>query len=863
MMLLAYSLILLSLVQAQSPQRANDIFTSVTPAEFSYYFDSDTAAIQRNVFINTDLFGHNGEFDPAQQAQSIQIELFGNRRVTAYLEDSQQAYERGYTLRYSIPSHEYGMALFSVYNDEVEATIHLDDELYLLHPVGNGQASLELTDQTLNFECGTDDSSASTPPIPGQNNNDDNIRYHEFTIDVMTVYTQEALSHYSNRDAMYALINLAIFEANTAYSLSGAYQRLRLVHIGELFDPEPSDPTLSDTNEWGLVRDALHDVDGVWDEVHSWRDDYGADFVIGITEVLTGGNVVGKAYVMQTLSTSNEVDAFSVVRWSSAAGYHSYTHELGHCMGLRHDSGEVASYTSVNSYCAGHDDGGSYRTLMNKNSGTRVLQLSNPSVDFPNGNPSGVSGVSENALTLNETVPYTAAFRAHVDYGTEISTTYSGSEIWVGHFFDMTPKEDISITQIDQNLAALVGLSIDMELYWREGSYVGVENDISQWNLLDSSSTISAGQGLPSVFPIDGSDISFEAGVTYGIYLDLPLPAGLLVTPTSDIVVHQNDDIRIESGAGRGFGGWGGSAVTNKIWNGTLHYEAAAGDHNADTEWWSTSAQAGGFMVDVLPNIDMRINSFDLNIDHNGDTGSCTVDIYMRTGSFAGNEYDVHEWTFLGSDPLTIAQAVGTPTRVVLSKEFFESPSNNGSFNHLDLNSGVTYSFYFVLSSAQNSAQRFAYYGTAQNEGNSDISILPGIGRNTDVPFNGTVYSPRGWSGGINYTSLEPGPHLELDDFYTTWFGLNSGTIQVSNATPNAEVKIALSINGDGPMTTAYGALALSPPLRILSSIFTDNNGNGVSTISPPSAAQGWQVWLAGLDFSSLILTNGATIVIE
>ena len=107
MMLLAYSLILLSLVQAQSPQRANDIFTSVTPAEFSYYFDSDTAAIQRNVFINTDLFGHNGEFDPAQQAQSIQIELFGNRRVTAYLEDSQQAYERLSLIHISEPTRPY------------------------------------------------------------------------------------------------------------------------------------------------------------------------------------------------------------------------------------------------------------------------------------------------------------------------------------------------------------------------------------------------------------------------------------------------------------------------------------------------------------------------------------------------------------------------------------------------------------------------------------------------------------------------------------------------------------------------------------------------------------------------------------
>jgi hypothetical protein len=841
----------------QAPQTANAIFSPVPASEFTHYFDSSTADLERNVYTNTDLFGFNGEFDTLSQAQTISIELFGGKTVSAHLEHFEHAYGGGYNLRYSIPSAEYGLALFSVMDEEVHATIDLNHEKYRLFPVGDGQATLQLVDSSLNPQCATEPGSNPNhiDPLQNGNNNGNGVRYHAFTVDVMAVYSPEAYSNYTNQNQMYSLINLANFEANTAYSISGAHQRLHLVHIGALMAPEPS------TSSWSANRDSLTDpADGVWDEVHAWRDEFGADMVIGIVEVASGGGTSGIATVMESMNSSWESTAFSIVSWEYATTYYSYTHELGHGMGLRHTSIEVSVLPSVNTYCAGYSNG-VYRTLMNKSSGTRVLQLSNPLVPFPSGGQSGASSYSENAQTLNETVAYTRNFRLNTDFGTKITTTYSGAEMWAGHLFDITPKEDISITRIDQNLAALAGYSIDMDVYWCDGSYVGKEYDSSQWQLLDSASASALGSGLPTIYIIDGSAITFEAGFTYGIYIDLPNLAGLMTTPGANDP-HQNDDIRIDCGSGRGFGGWSGPAIPDKTWNGTLHYQAAAGKHNADTNWNSTNAQAGGFMVDVEVNSDIRVNSFEVNIDDNGDTGVCTVDVYMRQGSYLGSENDRHAWTFIGSDPLTRASPIGTPTRVVLGKAHYEPSNGNGAFDYLDLVAGQTYSFYFHLSSAANSMQRFAYYSVPYTAGNSDITILSGVGRNTTAaPFNGLIYSPRGWSGGINYTASGHTPHIEVDDFVT--MALAPGVIQVSKATPNSEVKFALSVSGNGPITTAYGLLALTPPLIILRSIITDDSGDGVLYLHPPSSAAGWQVWFAGLDMASGVITNGATIVIQ
>jgi len=48
-----------------------------------------------------------------------------------------------------------------------------------------------------------------------------------------------------------------------------------------------------------------------------------------------------------------------------------------------------------------------------------------------------------------------------------------------------------------------------------------------------------------------------------------------------------------------------------------------------------------------------------------------------------------------------------------------------------------------------------------------------------------------------------------------------------------------------------------------LRSIITDDSGDGVLYLHPPSSAAGWQVWFAGLDMASGVITNGATIVIQ
>lgn len=125
------------------------------------------------------------------------------------------------------------------------------------------------------------------------------------------------------------------------------------------------------------------DFDNGFDDVFSDREQYDADFCILITENFDG-DYVGLAATIGASYSS----AFCVVEDGAAIDNLSFTHEIGHLMGARHDTYVDGSGDYNHGYIIHSEE---VRTVMAYNDACedngydcdRIQYFSNPDVDFP------------------------------------------------------------------------------------------------------------------------------------------------------------------------------------------------------------------------------------------------------------------------------------------------------------------------------------------------------------------------------------------------------------------------------------------------------------------------------------------------
>ena len=251
------------------------------------------------------------------------------------------------------------------------------------------------------------------------------------TIDVLVLYTTAARNGAGGTANIESTVNLAITETNTAYANSGVTQRLRLVYMGET--------PYADAGNMGTDLGRLQaSADGNIDEAHTLRDTYGADLVSLWVE--NGGGSCGIGYFMSSISSSFASNGFSVVARSCATGNYSFGHELGHNMGLRHDT-HVDNGTTPFAWAHGYVDlTNRFRTIMAYNDQcaatppgtfcTRIQWFSNPSVTY-NTFTTGNASTANNASVLNSSASTVANFRQSIPTGGNLSfspSSYSVSE---------------------------------------------------------------------------------------------------------------------------------------------------------------------------------------------------------------------------------------------------------------------------------------------------------------------------------------------------------------------------------------------------------------------------------------------------
>ena len=245
-------------------------------------------------------------------------------------------------------------------------------------------------------------------------------------IDVMVVYTSQAVTAVGGVSAMNARVDLAVQEANQSYSNSNVNQRINLVYKGEIAYNEGTNPDFSAT-----LNRLTGKADGHMDNVHALRDAYQADLVSLFIE---GTQYCGIAWMMNSVSASFESSAFSVVAQSCATGYYSFAHEMGHNMGARHDT-YVDSNNTPYPYSHGFTyPAGRWRSIMAYNNAclavqqdcTRLQYWSNPALNY-GGVAMGNASSADNHTSLNNTAATVAAFRAGAAAGFNKSSPSDGA----------------------------------------------------------------------------------------------------------------------------------------------------------------------------------------------------------------------------------------------------------------------------------------------------------------------------------------------------------------------------------------------------------------------------------------------------
>jgi len=174
---------------------------------------------------------------------------------------------------------------------------------------------------------------------------------------------------------------------------------------------------------------------------------------------------------------------------------------------------------------------------------------------------------------------------------TLITTTNAGGNNNGGAMFDLTDISagPITLTGLFKGVFGGGAFSTDpvtsgtVEVYYRIGSYTdsGAQSSLAGWTLLGSAAVSSTGDNTPISFDVANS-LALASGETIGmfVYLDSSTLGGVKVTNASGPTTYSDAFVQLALGVSIGDTGStplnGAGVFGNRIWNGSIDYQAGA-----------------------------------------------------------------------------------------------------------------------------------------------------------------------------------------------------------------------------------------------------------------------------------------------
>lgn len=369
---------------------------------------TDIRSIETTQLNSTEHAGFSADVNVkllTDQTPAVDMALPNGQRLRALLKQAGSNHIQGYSWQGYASGDDTQIINISVIQDAIAGSIHTDEAVYEIQPLGNYRIKLVELKPEAFPAC--DGGEAVTTPLKKQQVALNKNPRATNTVDVIVVYTPEARVGAGGHNAIKATAQAAVDAMNSAMVNSQVDTEVVLLYAGEVNYNDSN----NSANDLSWLQGSA--------EVESLKNLYGADMT-GLLVNNLGGSC-GRGYIMRTPGSFFRDYAVQVTRRSCAVGNLSFAHEFGHNMGLEHnpENSSATSATASYPWSFGHYHSGSYRTVMSYSDPcagncTRRHYFSNPSVTY-NGLATGVANERDNARTLNLTSPISAAFRTRVD----------------------------------------------------------------------------------------------------------------------------------------------------------------------------------------------------------------------------------------------------------------------------------------------------------------------------------------------------------------------------------------------------------------------------------------------------------------
>ena len=371
----------------------------------------------------------------AVRSPTVQLNLFPDTLLPLYVERTEPTHDGvGVVIHGFVSPDGEGQVILTVYQNAMSGSVRLaNEEFYELFVSPDGDGEIKQVRFRGNVD-GEDDfvvpeedenglvrhAVASRLRVPPSfESNSDLALFAGGTpvVDVLVAYTERVRVARGGTAGVLAYLNTVMAQSNAAFTNSQVAASFRLAHAVEVVYND-SQSNMSYNTALSNLRSPS---DGLIDEVHALRDQYGADLVTLFVGHPFSGGTVGMAYLMTSNPQNFGNWAFSVVHHTYAGGTSlTFPHEAGHNMGLHHDQDNGGALGALDAYSRGYQQKTltpKFRTVMAYASGcsgcTSLPNFSNPKVNY-SGIPMGIENSIDSARTLNYSAPYVAAWRQAV-----------------------------------------------------------------------------------------------------------------------------------------------------------------------------------------------------------------------------------------------------------------------------------------------------------------------------------------------------------------------------------------------------------------------------------------------------------------